>query len=108
MSIVRSSTAAIVSTLCLMLAGCLSLSGGREDSGVWLDCVLSNAKRMATAPGSPNEIADTALADCKAQEDDFAQKIQVMYPGASPQISTWRDDLRQRAVTAVIEIRSSH
>lgn len=108
MRFVRSVTAAVSCALCLMLAGCLSLSGRPQDSGVWLDCVLSNARSMATNPGSPDQIADAALAACKSQEDDFAQKIQVLYPGASPQISTWREDLRARAVTAVVEIRSSH
>jgi hypothetical protein len=108
MSIVRPRTAAIVSGLCLMLAGCLSFSGNSADSNEWLDCVLSNAKRMPTSAGTPSDIADAALAACKLQEDVFAQKIQVMYPGASPDISTWRDQMRQRAITSVVEIRSSH
>jgi hypothetical protein len=90
-----------------MLAGCLSTSGEKADSGVWFDCVLSTAKRMATNPGSPSEIADAAIGECKPQENDFAQKVQVLYPGASPQISSWREEIRERAVAAVVEIRSS-
>jgi hypothetical protein len=108
MSIVRSIAAAVASTLCLMLAGCLSTSGDKTDSGVWFDCVLSSAKRTATNPGSPSEIADAAIGECKSQENDFAQKIHVLYPAASPAISAWRDDIRARAVAAIVEIRSAH
>ena len=124
MKLRQSVSASLVSGAVVLAACDQSLPARQPSSGrvgvdlgtkAYGDCVAAAAQRLPVAGDTPGNIADGAIASCKAARAALLPKVRDFYlaghkatPGyaanvAEASVATLEDDIRTRAVIAVVE-----